>query len=101
MTCARQGNQSALSDAGTGGALALACAEGAYYNVRINLKALPDLSSAGAAASDPTSSGENPVAAAHAEQEEYRENTLSQAEEILTKTRQLAEALRVELASKL
>ena len=36
-SAARGGNLHAVSDCGTGGALALACAEGALYNVRINL----------------------------------------------------------------
>jgi formiminotetrahydrofolate cyclodeaminase len=34
---ARHGNLHTVSDSGAGGAMALACAEGAYYNVRINL----------------------------------------------------------------
>jgi glutamate formiminotransferase/formiminotetrahydrofolate cyclodeaminase len=37
---AERGNQNSLSDSGMGGAMALACATGAYYNVLINLKAL-------------------------------------------------------------
>jgi glutamate formiminotransferase/formiminotetrahydrofolate cyclodeaminase len=37
IEAARHGNLHAVSDCGTGGALALACAEGALYNVRINL----------------------------------------------------------------
>ena len=40
---AEKGNQNSLSDAGVGGAMALACATGAYYNVLINLKGM-DLS---------------------------------------------------------
>ena len=38
---AEKGNQNALSDAGTGAAMALACAEGAYYNVLINTNSMP------------------------------------------------------------
>jgi glutamate formiminotransferase/formiminotetrahydrofolate cyclodeaminase len=34
---AEEGNPASLSDAGVGGLVALACAEGAYYNVLINL----------------------------------------------------------------
>jgi glutamate formiminotransferase/formiminotetrahydrofolate cyclodeaminase len=43
LAVAQRGNQNSLSDSGVGGAMALACAQGAYYNVLINLKAL-DLS---------------------------------------------------------
>lgn len=38
----RIGNISALSDGGTGAALALAAISGSGYNIRINIKALPD-----------------------------------------------------------
>ncbi|MEZ5337155.1 MAG: glutamate formimidoyltransferase [bacterium] len=38
---ALKGNQNALSDAGTGAAMALACARGAYYNVLINTNSMP------------------------------------------------------------
>ncbi len=34
------GNQNSLSDSGVGASMALACAEGAYYNVLINLKGI-------------------------------------------------------------
>lgn len=37
---ARRGNPNSLSDAGVAALAGLACAEGAFYNVRINLKAL-------------------------------------------------------------
>ena len=37
---ARRGNPNSLSDAGVAALVGLACAEGAFYNVRINLKAL-------------------------------------------------------------
>jgi glutamate formiminotransferase/formiminotetrahydrofolate cyclodeaminase len=39
---ALQGNQNSLSDAGVGGLTAQACAEGAYFNVRINLPGIKD-----------------------------------------------------------
>jgi len=39
---AERGNQNSLSDAGTGGSMALACAEGAFYNVMINLADMDD-----------------------------------------------------------
>jgi len=42
LAAARRGNQNSLSDAGVGGSMALACAEGAYYNVLINLQGLAD-----------------------------------------------------------
>ena len=41
-TVGEQGNPNALSDAGVAGALALAAAQGAWYNVCINLKGLDD-----------------------------------------------------------
>ena len=40
LAAAERGNQNSLSDAGVGGAMALACAKGAYYNVLINLQDL-------------------------------------------------------------
>ncbi len=43
LAAAQRGNQNSLSDSGVGGAMGLACATGAYYNVLINLKTL-DLS---------------------------------------------------------
>lgn len=43
LAAAQRGNQNSLSDSGVGGAMALACATGAHYNVLINLKTL-DLS---------------------------------------------------------
>ncbi len=39
---AEKGNPNSVSDAGVGSLLLLACAEGAYDNVRINLKGRPD-----------------------------------------------------------
>jgi len=39
---AERGNQNSLSDSGVGGSMALACAEGAYYNVLINLQGIDD-----------------------------------------------------------
>ena len=42
LAAAERGNQNSLSDAGTGGAMALACAQGAYYNVLINLQGIED-----------------------------------------------------------
>jgi len=42
LAAAERGNQNSLSDAGVGGSMALACAEGAYYNVLINLQGLRD-----------------------------------------------------------
>lgn len=41
-TAALRGNPNALSDAGVAGVLALAAAQGAWYNVLINLKSLDD-----------------------------------------------------------
>lgn len=40
LAVAERGNQNSLSDSGVGGAMALACATGAYYNVCINLKGM-------------------------------------------------------------
>jgi len=40
LAVAQRGNQNSLSDSGVGGAMALACATGAYYNVLINLKGM-------------------------------------------------------------
>ena len=42
LAAAERGNQNSLSDAGVGGSMALACAEGAYYNVLINLLGIED-----------------------------------------------------------
>ena len=42
LAAAERGNQNSLSDAGVGGVMALACAEGAYYNVLINLGGIED-----------------------------------------------------------
>ena len=39
---ALKGNQNSLSDAGVAGLTGQACAEGAYYNVRINLPGIRD-----------------------------------------------------------
>jgi len=51
LMVARNGNPNAVTDAGVAGACALAAAEGAAFNVRINLKSATDLSWAGAAES--------------------------------------------------
>ncbi len=51
LMVARDGNPNAVTDAGVAGACALAAAEGAAFNVRINLKSATDLSWAGAAES--------------------------------------------------
>ena len=42
LAAAERGNQNSLSDSGVGGSMALACAEGAYYNVLINLQDIED-----------------------------------------------------------
>jgi glutamate formiminotransferase/formiminotetrahydrofolate cyclodeaminase len=84
LTCAAHGNQSALSDAGTGASLALACAEGAYYNVCINLKALPV-----------------PAPGTEAGQAEYRAMTLAEADGTLARTRELVDRVRTLLREKL
>jgi glutamate formiminotransferase/formiminotetrahydrofolate cyclodeaminase len=42
LEMARQGNRNSISDAGVGGLMGRAAAEGAYYNVLINLKGLAD-----------------------------------------------------------
>lgn len=42
LETARQGNRNSLSDAGVGGLMGKAAAEGAYYNVLINLKGIQD-----------------------------------------------------------
>jgi len=42
LEAAKHGNQNSLSDAGVGGAVAIAAAEGAFYNVLINLKDITD-----------------------------------------------------------
>jgi len=68
LSAARHGNQNCLSDAGMGGSIALAAAEGAYYNVLINLPNLEDA--------------------------EYVKTTRARADEALTKTRALASKLR-------
>ena len=39
---ARHGNRNSISDAGVGGQMGLSAAEGAYYNVMINLKGIQD-----------------------------------------------------------
>ncbi|NLI45506.1 MAG: glutamate formimidoyltransferase [Acidobacteria bacterium] len=39
---ARHGNRNSISDAGVGGLMGLSAAEGAYYNVMINLKGIED-----------------------------------------------------------
>jgi len=39
---ARHGNRNSISDAGVGGLMGLSAAEGAYYNVMINLKGIDD-----------------------------------------------------------
>jgi len=39
---ARHGNRNSISDAGVGGLMGLSAAEGAYYNVMINLKGIQD-----------------------------------------------------------
>jgi glutamate formiminotransferase/formiminotetrahydrofolate cyclodeaminase len=82
LVCAREGNQNALSDAGTGGSMAQACAEGAYYNVRINLKSLPA-----------------PPSGREAEQEEYRALTAAEADGLLARVRDLADELRAVMAA--
>jgi glutamate formiminotransferase/formiminotetrahydrofolate cyclodeaminase len=51
LIVARDGNPNTVTDAGVAGACALAAAEGAAFNVRINLKSATDLSWAGAAES--------------------------------------------------
>ena len=51
LMVARDGNPNAVTDAGVAGACALAAAEGAAFNVRINLKSATDLSWAGTAES--------------------------------------------------
>ena len=42
LAAAQRGNQNSLSDSGTGASMALACAEGAFYNVMINLADMDD-----------------------------------------------------------
>jgi glutamate formiminotransferase / formiminotetrahydrofolate cyclodeaminase len=42
LVMAERGNQNSLSDAGVGGMMALACAQGTYYNVLINLGSITD-----------------------------------------------------------
>lgn len=68
LAAAKRGNQNSLSDAGVGGSMALACAEGAYYNVLINLQGLED--------------------------QQYVETTRARADEALNKARALATKLR-------
>jgi formiminotetrahydrofolate cyclodeaminase len=77
LICAREGNLNALSDAGTGGSMALACAEGAYYNVRINVNSLPP----------PPPGGET-------ELEEYRTLIAAEADGLLQRTLELVQELR-------
>lgn len=66
---AQKGNQNALSDAGTGAAMALACAEGAYYNVLINTNTMPKKS-------------------------EYRARVRNEADAAMAETRRIAEEIR-------
>jgi len=42
LEMARHGNRNSISDAGVGGLMGLSAAEGAYYNVMINLKGIED-----------------------------------------------------------
>jgi len=42
LEMARHGNRNSISDAGVGGLMGLGAAEGAYYNVMINLKGIED-----------------------------------------------------------
>jgi glutamate formiminotransferase/formiminotetrahydrofolate cyclodeaminase len=66
---ANKGNRNALSDAGTGASMALACAEGAYYNVLINTNTMPKKS-------------------------EYRARVRSEADAAMTETRRIADEVR-------
>jgi glutamate formiminotransferase/formiminotetrahydrofolate cyclodeaminase len=84
LRCATEGNQNALSDTGTGASLALACAEGAYYNVCINLKGLP-----------------GPPPGGEAEQAEYRAMTQAEAEGTLARTRVVVDEVRTLLRERL
>ncbi len=63
---AAKGNRNALSDAGTGAAMALACAEGAWYNVLINIGTMPKKS-------------------------EYRAKVKAEAETAIAESRQIAD----------
>lgn len=68
LAAAKRGNQNSLSDAGVGSSMALACAEGAYYNVLINLQGLED--------------------------KQYVEETRARADEAMDKARALATKVR-------
>ncbi len=68
LAAAERGNQNSLSDAGVGGSMALACAEGAYYNVLINLQGIED--------------------------EQYVNATRAEADKVMDETRELAEQMR-------
>jgi len=65
---AERGNQNSLSDSGVGGSMALACAEGAYYNVQINLQGIKD--------------------------KKYVKETRARADEAMTRARELANQIR-------
>lgn len=65
---ARDGNQNSLSDSGVAGLMTYACAEGAYYNVLINLKGFEDI--------------------------EYANKTKAEADKLLTQAKDIAERIR-------
>lgn len=68
---ALRGNPNSLSDAGVGGLVGLACAEGAWYNVRTNLRSIAAPESAG-----------------------FVEETRRRADAALARARELAERIR-------
>jgi glutamate formiminotransferase/formiminotetrahydrofolate cyclodeaminase len=70
----REGNPLSLSDAGVAALCGLACAEGAFYNVRINLRSLASSTASGTAAFVSASSRE--------------------AEELLARAQSLADTIR-------
>ncbi len=75
LAMAQRGNQNSLSDAGVGGLMALACAQGTYYNVLINLGSITDA--------------------------DYAKRTRADAEAAIAKARELAAQVQDMVAGKL
>ncbi len=74
---AKHGNPNCVSDAGVAALCALACAEGAFYNVRINLKGLGEESAA------------------------FTRDTASEAESLLARAQDASDAIRKDVRARL